>query len=379
MLCPTCREELPPNARFNVNRGLLAALAEQSAAIQRETALVAAVRLAVKEAAELRQKLSLVATSPLGATAVGARIASQAKRADEQGCSSESAASLSGASARNDGSGAGGRRCEVRVAEGVSSHTELSRDSASLDGAMDAALRIQAAWVRWRWRQQRHEAASRIAAHQRRRAARLACRAIRMQHLEARKLAAAAAAREAAAAALEAAEAAATAATAATAAAAMAAAEEALAAKGAAEEASLPKRTAVSTGDGLVRRPPSGGRGGRGGRGVQVAEQVPRTPMILTSAQLDAEANADAEIVVPAAALMCALAPAPSVQWRRVTPKAAQQLPCPFFARGFCQNGDACSRSHDGGKKPRGRAVQCNFFAQGRCRYGSECQFSHVL
>ena len=101
--------------------------------------------------------------------------------------------------------------------------------------------------------------------------------------------------------------------------------------------------------------------------------------MILTSAQLDAEANADAEIVVPAAALMCALAPAPSVQWRRVTPKAAQQLPCPFFARGFCQNGDACSRSHDGGKKPRGRAVQCNFFAQGRCRYGSECQFSHVL
>ena len=90
MSCPVCREELSFDARFNVNRGLMAALAEQSAATQREAALVSAVRLAVKEAAELRQKLSLLATSSLGAATARDGIELQVAGADEQHRSEES-------------------------------------------------------------------------------------------------------------------------------------------------------------------------------------------------------------------------------------------------------------------------------------------------
>ena len=356
----------------------MAALAEQSAATQREAALVSAVRLAVKEAAELRQKLSLLATSSLGAATARDGIELQVAGADEQHRSEESQPrnrSLVRPSqlvrlrhrASHDGSGGMG------TVEGVGERSELVKSAnASPDLTMDAARRIQAAWMRWRWRHQRYSAASRIAAYQRRRSARVAFYSIRIERLEARKIAAAAAAREAAAAA---AAAAASAASVAAAAAAMAGAERQ------AEPPAVPTETTLEQqlGDQLAGGPLAGGRGVRGGRGgrcgrgVQVQAQAqPVVPIVLASAQLDAGAEATDEVQVVAAAV------APTrVQWRRVAPKAAQQHPCPFFARGCCQNGDGCSRSHDVGKKAR--PLPCEFFAQGRCRFGADCRFSHEL
>ena len=237
---------------------------------------------------------------------------------------------------------------------------------------------------------QRLHAAIQIAAYQRGRIARTICARLHWQRWEAQRVAAAA---EDLAACKQAAAVAAAAAT--------AAAEEAtVAAKTAQEAAEAAAAVApTSEGGGAVAEP-------------SVAELAAEPSVAdLAVAEL---AVAEPVVAEPAAVARRAAA-GPSIRFQRVVPKAAQRQACPFFVRGYCMNGDKCARSHEaaivaqGGVAsvarerivPRGSADGsalgrihrnfsqaacppqpskpkiCTFFAKGLCRYGLGCRFSH--
>ena len=67
----------------------------------------------------------------------------------------------------------------------------------------------------------------------------------------------------------------------------------------------------------------------------------------------------------------------------RVTAKGRREVPCCYFLRNICENGDNCKFDHPeggGGPKPASAKVKkcLEFSKKGRCSRGDACAFAHV-
>ena len=64
-------------------------------------------------------------------------------------------------------------------------------------------------------------------------------------------------------------------------------------------------------------------------------------------------------------------------------PGSVTTVPCVFFGRGYCREGDACPHLHVVGQAIRTTPIVensnriCRFYAMGNCNRGQDCPFSH--
>jgi len=56
-----------------------------------------------------------------------------------------------------------------------------------------------------------------------------------------------------------------------------------------------------------------------------------------------------------------------------------KNIPCKYFSRGSCNNGDTCKFKHENKSLNPNKFKTCSFFKKGNCSKGEDCSYSHVM